>query len=77
MILKLKVVIIRVWKYLESIVMVIMMLYLVLLDVEHKRQFIKYFDTEFEMDKFIRKLRYSNKLTVVKDSRRIYYPYVD
>ncbi len=57
--------------------MVIMMLYLVLLDVEHKRQFIKYFDTEFEMDKFIRKLRYSNKLTVVKDSRRIYYPYVD
>ena len=57
--------------------MVILMLYLVLLDVEHKRQFIKHFDTEFEMDKFIRKLRYSNKLTVVKDSRRIYYPYID
>lgn len=57
--------------------MVILMLYLVLLDVDHKRQFIKYFDTEFEMDKFIRKLRYSNKLIVIKDSRTIYYPYVD
>ena len=57
--------------------MVILMLYLVLFDVDHKKQFRKYFDTEFEMDKFIRKLRYSNKLTVVKDSRRIYYPYVD
>lgn len=57
--------------------MVILMLYLVLLDVDHKKQFRKYFDTEFEMDKFIRKLRYSKKLTVIKDSRCIYYPYVD
>ena len=57
--------------------MVILMLYLVLFDVEHKKQFKKHFDTEFEMDKFIRKLRYSKKLTVVKDSRHIYYPYVD
>ena len=57
--------------------MVILMLYLVLFDVDHKKQFRKYFDTEFEMDKFIRKLRYSKKLTVIKDSRLIYYPYVD
>lgn len=57
--------------------MVILMLYLVLFDVDHKKQFRKYFDTEFEMDKFIRKLRYSKKLTVIKDSRSIYYPYVD
>ena len=57
--------------------MVILMLYLVLFDVDHKKQFRKYFDTEFEMDKFIRKLRYSKKLTVIKDSRHIYYPYVD
>lgn len=57
--------------------MVILMLYLLLFDIEHKRQFTKYFDTEFEMDKFIRKLRYSKKLKVVKDSRRIYYPYID
>ena len=57
--------------------MVILMLYLVLFDVEHKTQFKKHFDTEFEMDKFIRKLRYSKKLKVVKDSRNIYYPYID
>ena len=57
--------------------MVILMLYLVLFDVDHRKQFRKYFDTEFEMDKFIRKLRYSKKLTVIKDSRLIYYPYVD
>ena len=43
--------------------------YLILYDVIKERQFKKYFDTEFEMDKFILKLHYSKKLYIIKDSR--------
>lgn len=39
--------------------------YLDLVDIKTKRGFRKFFDTEFERDKFIRKLRYSNKLIIV------------
>ena len=46
-----------------------MKLYLLLQVIETHKQFFKYFDTEFEMDKFKRKLRYSNKLMVIEDSR--------
>lgn len=53
--------------------MVIMMLYLVLYNRETKKQFTKYFDTEFEMDKFKRKLNYSKKLFIIEDSRDIYF----
>lgn len=46
-----------------------MKLWLLLLDKTTMKQFKKYFDTEFDMDKFIRKLRYSDKLYVLQDSR--------
>lgn len=49
--------------------MVIMMLYLVLMNRETKKQFTKYFDTEYEMDKFKRKLKYSTKIFIIEDSR--------
>ena len=57
--------------------MVIMMLYLVLYNRENKKQFTKYFDCEYEMDKFKRKLKYSKKLFVIEDSRDIYFPDYD
>lgn len=42
-----------------------MKIYLELLNVETMKTFIKYFDTEFERDKFERKLRYSKKIKVI------------
>ena len=50
-----------------------MKLYLLLLDKNTMKQFKKYFDCEYDMDKFIRKLRFSNKLCVLKDSREEYF----
>lgn len=52
-----------------------MELYLILYDKETKKQFKKNFRCEFDMDKFIRKLQYSNKLDIIKDSREefLYY----
>ena len=49
-----------------------MKLWLLLLDKTTMKQFKKYFDTEYDMDKFIRKLKYSDKLYVLKDSREYY-----
>lgn len=49
-------------------------LYLVLFNRETKKQFTKYFETEFAMDKFKRKLYFSKRLFVVEDSRDIYFP---
>lgn len=43
-----------------------MEIYLVLLDLKTMKTFKKYFKTEFERDKFIRKLRYSNRIKVVE-----------
>ena len=40
--------------------------YLVLYDTEKEREFRKGFDTEFERDKFIRKLKYSKKIQLVR-----------
>lgn len=54
-----------------------MILYLVLYNRETKKQFTKYFETEFKMDKFKRKLKYSKKLFVIEDSRDIYFPDYD
>ena len=48
-------------------------IYLVICNKENKKSFIKYFDTEFEKDKFKRKLKYSKKLHVIEDSSDIYY----
>lgn len=49
-----------------------MKLYLILLDLNTNKKFTKYFKTEYDMDKFIQKLKYSRKLFVVKDSREEY-----
>ena len=40
--------------------------YLELLDLKTMKTFRKYFKTEFERDKFIRKLRFSNKIKLLK-----------
>lgn len=40
--------------------------YLDLADIKTRRSFRKFFETEFERDKFERKLRYSNKLFVLE-----------
>ena len=41
------------------------MFYLELIDLTTLKTFIKYFDTEFERNKFERKLKYSKKIKVV------------
>lgn len=46
-------------------------LYLLLQVIETGKQFFKYFETEFEMDKFKRKLKYSTKLMLIEDSREM------
>ena len=52
-------------------------LYLLLQIIETGKQFFKYFETEYEMDKFKRKLRYSNKIMIIEDSRDLSYGMVD
>lgn len=49
-----------------------MELYLVLLDTTTMKQFKKYFNSEYEMEKFITKLQHSKKLYIVRDSRESY-----
>lgn len=44
-------------------------LYLILLDITTYKEFKKTFASEYQMDKFIRKLHYSKKLYIIKDSR--------
>lgn len=48
-------------------------IWLVLYNRETKKQFTKYFDTEYEKDKFKRKLYYSKKLMIIEDSTDIYF----
>lgn len=51
-----------------------MKFYLVLYDIETKKRFTKYFETEQAKDKFKRKLKFSKKLLVIEDSTdTIYY----
>lgn len=50
-------------------------LYLLLQVVGSHHQFFKYFDCEFDMDKFKRKLKYSNKLIIIEDSREMIFDY--
>lgn len=50
-------------------------LYLLLQDINSKKQFFKYFDTEYEMDKFKRRLKYSKKLLIIEDSREMIFDY--
>lgn len=42
-----------------------MKVYLILYDLINNKRFKKYFNTEFERDKFARKLKYSKKLVVL------------
>lgn len=44
-------------------------LYLLLKDLTTNKQFFKYFETEYEMDKFKRKLKFSKKIMLIEDSR--------
>lgn len=46
-----------------------MKLYLYLWDTLSNKKFFKYFDTEYDLDKFKRKLKYSKKLVIIEDSR--------
>lgn len=48
-----------------------MRLYLLLQDITTNKQFFKYFDCEWEMDKFKRKLKFSRKLIIIEDSREM------
>lgn len=50
-------------------------LYLLLQLIDNHKQFFKYFDTEYEMDKFKRKLKYSKKLIIIEDSREVIFDY--
>ena len=50
-------------------------LYLLLMDLTTKKQFFKYFDCEWDMDKFIRKLKFSRKLVIIEDSREMILDY--
>ena len=43
--------------------------------IESGYQFFKYFETEYEMDKYKRRMRYSKKVIVVEDSRDLVYDY--
>ena len=50
-------------------------LYLLLMNIKEKKQFFKYFETEWEMDKFKRRLKYSKKLLIIEDSREMIFDY--
>ena len=52
-----------------------MKLYLLLMNRDTKKQFFKYFETEYEMDKFKRKLKFSQKLCIIEDSREMIFDY--
>ena len=42
-------------------------IYLVLYNKETKKEFKKYFDSEYQRDKFLRKLKYSKKIILIED----------
>ena len=48
-------------------------IYLVLYNKISKKQFTKYFNSEFEKDKFKRKLKFSKNLIIIEDSQDIYF----
>lgn len=43
-------------------------IYLRLYDLEKNKEFIKHFESEFEKDKFKRKLKYSRKVMIVDEN---------
>lgn len=48
-------------------------IYLILLDLQRMKEFRKYFRTEYEKDKFKKKLKYSKKIKVLEDSKEDFY----
>ena len=50
-------------------------LYLLLKNLISGKQFFKYFENEFEMDKFKRRLKFSKKLAIIEDSREMIFDY--
>ena len=50
-----------------------MKVYLILYNIKEKKRFTKYFDSEYDKDKFKRKLTYSKQLIIIEDSSDIIY----
>lgn len=48
-------------------------IYLILLDLQRMKEFKKYFRTEYEKDKFKKKLKFSKKIKVLEDSKEDFY----
>lgn len=48
-------------------------LYLILYNKEKRIHFVRYFETEFEMDKYKRRIPYFNNIILIEDSRDIYF----
>ena len=48
-------------------------IFLVLYSRKSKSRFFKYFETEYEKDKFKRKIRYSKDIFIIEDSTDIYF----
>lgn len=48
-------------------------LYLRVYNKEKKFEYTKYFDTEYQMDKYLRRLKYIKYLLLIEDSRDIYF----
>ena len=51
-----------------------MELYLILFNWKYNKSWKKYFSCEFDMDKFIRKIKYVSDISIIEDSREIYFP---
>lgn len=51
-----------------------MEMYLKLQNIVKNYIWIKRFNSEYEMDKFLRKLKFVKEVIVLEDSREIYYP---
>ena len=50
-------------------------IWLVIMNTKINRQYTKYFDTEFEKDKYKRRLHHIPYLFVIEDSTDIYFNY--
>ena len=50
-----------------------MKLWLVIKDTNSKRTWFKYFEKEYDMDSYLRKIKYVKNLLLIEDSRDIVY----
>ena len=50
-------------------------IWLVLKNTKTKKTYFKYFETEFEKDKYKRKVKYIPNLMIIEDSSDIYWNY--